>query len=44
VSARSLTLPQYIDLLRPEYDMYKLPFLPLPFWVGALCPCLNPKP
>ena len=33
MSARSLTLPQYIDLLRPEYAMYKLPFVPLPFWV-----------
>lgn len=33
VSARSMTLPEYIDLLKPEYGMYKLPFVPLPFWV-----------
>ncbi|CAL8464641.1 g4176 [Coccomyxa elongata] len=33
VSAQSMTLPQYIDRLKPEYGMYKLPFVPLPFWV-----------
>lgn len=33
VSAQSLTLPQFIDRLKPEYGMYKLPFVPLPFWV-----------
>lgn len=33
VSARSMTLGRYVDLLRPEYSAYKLPFLPLPLWV-----------
>ncbi|KAK9839285.1 hypothetical protein WJX81_005644 [Elliptochloris bilobata] len=33
VSARSMTLGHYVDLLRPEYSKYKLPFLPLPLWV-----------
>lgn len=31
-----MTLPQYIDRLKPEYGMYKLPFVPLPFWVDFL--------
>ncbi|CAL5224580.1 g7286 [Coccomyxa viridis] len=33
VSAESLYLPEFIDRLRPEYSMYKLPFVPLPYWV-----------
>lgn len=28
-----MTLGRYVDLLRPEYSAYKLPFLPLPLWV-----------
>ena len=28
-----MTLGRYVDLLRPEYAGYKLPFLPLPLWV-----------
>ena len=33
MSAESLFLPQYVSKLKPEYAMYKLPFLPLPYWV-----------
>lgn len=50
VSAQSLTLPQFIDRLKPEYGMYKLPFVPLPFWVTlnsilscALLQCLQQR-
>ena len=33
VSAQGLDIFQYLDRLRPEYAMYKLPFFALPYWV-----------
>ena len=33
VSAESLFLPQYVDLLRPEFAMYKLGWLTVPWWL-----------
>ncbi len=41
VAGRSMTFPQYVDLLRPEYAMYKLPLFALPFWVRALQPYMS---
>lgn len=33
VCSASLKLPDYINLLRPEYAMYKLPWLQVPWWL-----------
>ncbi len=32
VCARAMSLGSYVDLLRPEFAAYRLPFVPLPLW------------
>lgn len=32
VCSESLSFLQYVNLLRPEYGMYKLPWIPLPWF------------
>jgi hypothetical protein len=32
VCARAMSLGRYVDLLRPEFAAYRLPFVPLPLW------------
>lgn len=33
VSSESFSFRQYVNLLRPEYSMYKLPWVPIPWFI-----------